>query len=144
MPKIVIKKDDLPPISADDEGYNLRIRLVSQDRNRISFWTPLYTVESPEVTEIPYIVSVENYSGSKTVKAVWEDPSNKEYDIYVKWYDNAGASDGWEYKGSTLANSTEILVPTGAHTFQVSVQRVTYPKKYVQRYSLFTSTQTNV
>ena len=56
--KVIIKKNDLPPISADDEGYNLRIRLVSQDRNRISFWTPLYTVNAPGVTEIPCIVEV--------------------------------------------------------------------------------------
>lgn len=144
MPKVVIKKDQLPPISADDDGYNLRIRLISQDRNRISFWTPLYTIEAPEVTEISYLTTVQNFTGGKVVKVVWEDPSNKEYDIYVKWYDNAGASDGWEYKGSTFSNSTEILVPTGAHTYQVSVQKVTYPKKYVQRYSLFTSPQDNL
>ena len=52
MPKIIIKKEELPPISTDDTGYNVRVRLISQDRNRSSFWTPLVTIVSPQVTAI--------------------------------------------------------------------------------------------
>lgn len=48
--KAIIKKKDLPPISANDVGYNLRFRLISQDRNRSSFWTPLYTIVSASTT----------------------------------------------------------------------------------------------
>ena len=145
MPKVIINKDDLPPISSDDEGYNVRVRLISQDRNRSSYWTPLYTVTAPEVTEIPYNVHVVNAGGTKTVNIVWEDPkSDREYDIYVKWYmtpSDPGAI--WVYKGSTFSN-TYVLIDPGAHSFQVSVQKVTYPKAYIQRYSLFTSPVDNL
>lgn len=145
MPRVIINKNDLPPISSDDEGYNVRVRLISQDRNRSSFWTPLYTVAAPEVTEIPYNVHVVNTGSGKTVNIVWEDPqNNKEYDVYVKWYMVSSDPDAvWTYKGSTFSN-TYTLIDPGAHSFQVSVQKVTYPKAYINRYSLFTSPVDNI
>lgn len=145
MPKVIIKKNDLPPISADDEGYNLRIRLVSQDRNRISFWTPLYTVNAPGVTEIPCIVEVVNTGSGKIVNLVWEDPNNnKEYDIYIKWKMTSGADFGdWIYKGSTFSNTWSVIDP-GAKSFQISIQKVTYPKQYANKYSLYTSSEINL
>lgn len=145
MPRIVIKKNDLPPISADDSGYNLRLRLVSQDRNRVSFWTPLYSIDAPEVTEIPCLVNIVNTGVSKIINLVWEDPNNnKEYDIYVRWRMSPGDALGdWLYKGSTFSNTWSVIDP-GAHSFVISVQKVTYPKQYVQKYSLFTSAETNL
>ena len=145
MPKIIIKKEDLPPISADDTGYNVRVRLISQDRNRSSFWTPLVTIVSPQVTAIPYITHTINTGSGKTISVVWDDnQNNKEYDVYVKWYMTSGdPSAVWEYKGSTLSNTYTLIDPT-AHSYQVSVQRLTYPKQYSSRYSLFTSPVHNV
>lgn len=149
MPRIIIKKDDLPPISADDEGYNIKLRLISQDRNRTSYWTPILQVEAPQVTEIPYVFNVSNFTSpsgnQKTVTVVWNDPNNnKQYDVYVKWYASAGDPNAqWEYAGSTFANTYSLISPT-AHSFQVAVQRLTYPKEYVQRYALFTSAVHNL
>lgn len=145
MPRVTIKKEDLPPISADDEGYNLKIRLISQDRNRTSFWTPLYTVDAPAVTEIPYNMHTVNTGSGKVVNLAWDDPQvNRNYDVYVKWYMTAGDPNAiWEYKGTTSANTYVVIDPV-AHSFQVSVQTVTYPKAYSVRYSLFTSPVTNL
>ena len=145
MPKIIIKKDDLPPISADDEGYNLRIRLISQDRNRTSFWTPLYTVQSASVTEIPCIVDIVNTESGKIVNMTWEDPNhNKQFDIYVSWKMTSGEDFGeWIYKGSTFSNTWSIIDP-GAKKVKVAIQKNTYPKKYTQRYALFTSSEINL
>lgn len=150
MAKIIIKKDDLPPVSADDEGYNLRLRLVSQDRNRSSFWTPLITIDAPEVTEIPYSLEVKNESviingspqNKKTIRAFWRDTIQytKEYDVYIKWYATAGDPNAkWEYVGSTFSDSFYIVDFVGRHSFQIAVQKTTYPKIYAQRYALFTS-----
>lgn len=150
MPKITIKKDLLPPISADDEGYNLKIRLISQDRNRSSYWTPLYTIEAPQVTEIPYGIEVKNMSvvvngiptNKKTVNVFWRDTTeySKEYDVYVKWYATAGDPNAeWVYAGQTLGDTFFLVNYNNDHYVQVAVQKVTYPKKYVQKYALFTS-----
>ena len=145
MPKIIIKREDLPPISADDEGYNLKIRLISQDRNRTSFWTPLYTIEAPAVTEIPYNTHIVNTGSGKVINLVWEDPHGTlKYDVYVKWYMTAGDPDAvWEYKGTASANTYTLIDPS-AHSYQVSVQSITYPKVYSMRYSLFTSAVQNL
>lgn len=144
MPKVIINKDKLPPISVNDEGYNLRIRLISQDRNRTSFWTPLYTVSVPESASVNAIVHIINTGSGKVVNLVWEDPSNKEFDIYVNWkMTNGGTFQGWEYKGSTLSNTWQIIDP-GAHSFMVAIQKVTYPKIYSNRYDIFTSAEINI
>jgi hypothetical protein len=144
MHKVIIKKEDLPPISVDDTGYNLRVRLISQDRNRSSFWTPLITIEVPAVDSIQYVIKKESI-GTKTLNVIWDDTqNNKEYDIYVKWYMSPGDVDAtWIYKGSTFSNNYSLIDPD-AHSYQVSVQTITYPKMYTSRYSLFTSPVTNI
>jgi hypothetical protein len=144
MHKVIIKKEDLPPISVDDIGYNLRVRLISQDRNRSSFWTPLVTIEAPAVNTINYVIKKDS-SGTKTLNLMWEDTqNNREYDVYVKWYMSSGDPNAtWTYKGSTFSNNYSLIDP-GAHSYQASVQTITYPKIYSSRYSLFTSPVTNV
>lgn len=150
MPKIIIKKDDLPPISADDEGYNIRLRLVSQDRNRSSFWTPLVTIDAPQVTEIPYGIEIKNQSivingvpqNKKTITVFWRDTVQytKEYDVYVKWYATNGDPNAvWQYVGSTFSDSFYLVDYNDDHSFQIAVQKTTYPKEYTQKYALFTS-----
>ena len=150
MPRIIIKKDDLPPVSADDEGYNLRIRLVSQDRNRVSFWTPLYTIDAPQVTEIPYGIEIKNQSvyiggtpvNKKTINVFWRDTVGftRDYDVYVKWYQTAGDPNAeWVYAGSTFSDSFYLVDNNNDHSVQIAVQKATYPKVYTQRYALFTS-----
>ncbi len=43
---------DLPPISSENEGYTLRYRIISEDRNRVSHWSPEYLV-IPNFTYVP-------------------------------------------------------------------------------------------
>ena len=43
---------DMPPISSITQGYNIRYRIVSEDRNRNSHWSPVYLIE-PGYTFVP-------------------------------------------------------------------------------------------
>ena len=43
---------DMPPISSITEGYNVRYRIVSEDRNRLSHWSPVFLVK-PEYVFVP-------------------------------------------------------------------------------------------
>ena len=43
---------DMPPVSSVTEGYSLRYRIVSQDKNRTSHWSPLYLI-IPNFTFVP-------------------------------------------------------------------------------------------
>jgi hypothetical protein len=36
--KVTIKKSSLPPIDHDSQKYNIRYRIVSEDKNRNSHW----------------------------------------------------------------------------------------------------------
>jgi len=43
---------DLPPISSETEGYSIRYRIISEDRNRVSHWSPVYLI-IPDYTYVP-------------------------------------------------------------------------------------------
>jgi hypothetical protein len=46
--KIVISADDLLNLGVDqDPELYVRYRLVSEDRNRVSAWTPIFVVPNP-------------------------------------------------------------------------------------------------
>lgn len=154
MPRVTINKDDLPPISTNDQGYNVRIRLISQDRNRVSFWTPIHQVYVDAVTKIPYGLNISNTTvyvdGSSSNKKIadffWRDPeNNREYDIYAKWYETSGDPNAvWEYEGTTLSSNFSLIDYASHHSIQIAVQRPTYPKVYEQNYALFTSVVHNL
>lgn len=42
--KIIIPRADIP--NATDSTFYIRFRIVSEDRNRLSAWTPIYEVSS--------------------------------------------------------------------------------------------------
>ena len=48
--------ENLPPISSVTEGYSLRYRVISEDRNRNSHWSPVYLI-IPNFTYIPNQIS---------------------------------------------------------------------------------------
>ena len=148
MPKIVIPKESLPPISVDDDGYNIKFRLISQDRNRTSYWTPLYTIAAQPPTQISYglnITSSNVYTGGvatsrKIVNFFWEDPDiNIANDIYVNWYPTTGTPSTWQYIATVSANNFSLTDFNSNQGVQVAVQKLTYPKKYSETYALFTS-----
>jgi hypothetical protein len=50
--KLRIPITDMPPISSISEGHNVRYRIVSEDRNRSSHWSPVFLIK-PEYTFVP-------------------------------------------------------------------------------------------
>lgn len=42
----------MPPISSINQGYSIRYRIISEDRNRASHWSPVYLI-IPNYTYIP-------------------------------------------------------------------------------------------
>jgi hypothetical protein len=145
MPRVTIKKEDLPPVSAEDGGYNIRLRLISQDRNRTSFWTPLYTIDAPDSSVVNYSVVANTATTPKTVTLIWDgDAGYKEYDVFVSWLHASALDDaGWEYKGTISTTTYALIVPTtpsAPTSFKVAVQRATYPKEVYPAYTIFDET----
>lgn len=60
---------DIPPISSETQGYSIRYRVVSEDKNRVSHWSPLYLLK-PEYTFVPG--SIKFSSGSQVANITWD------------------------------------------------------------------------
>ena len=141
--KVIIKKQDLPAFSGVLQSYLVRYRIVSEDRNRTSHWSPRYKIEiNPEINRqtIPpedwiehSVVLSEN---KKVANIVWTPPANlkSDFDLYVKWGD-----DDFKYVASIQTFSYSILVPTGYETVQFAVQVPTFPKERFIKATLFES-----
>lgn len=50
--QVRIPASDMPAIGSIDEGYEIRYRIISDDRNRVSHWSPIYLIQ-PQYTYVP-------------------------------------------------------------------------------------------
>jgi hypothetical protein len=47
--KLVIPRASLPVLDTAGLNFQIRYRIVSEDRNRLSAWTPIYSVNASSV-----------------------------------------------------------------------------------------------
>ena len=140
--KVVIGRDELPAVDLDTRSYNVRYRLISEDRNRISHWSKIYNLVSPIITPITeYALVITNSHDLVTV--TWnadQAPETAYFDVWVRWVGNHAESNyPWQYLATTIDNQyamvfpTSIPDPTGGtelpKKIRVAVQRPTYPKE---------------
>ena len=113
--KTRIKKEDLPPINVDVEGYALRYRIISEDKNRVSSWSPV-EVLVPGYSFISGTIEHNKAAGVNTVawtpvivnKDLNYVTTAHEYDVWVRWGRN---SDGdWLYLARI--DNTSMSFPT--------------------------------
>jgi hypothetical protein len=78
--KTIIKKALLPAIDSDNVGYIFRYRVVSEDKNRTSQWSPVNIVADDTITGVSGALQI-----SQTITTVvWDDELNRpNYDIFV-------------------------------------------------------------
>lgn len=113
---------DMPAISSIYEGYDVRYRVISEDRNRTSHWSPIQLIQ-PDYTFVPGSISF-NKAGS-IASIVWDSvevtkiynsktysiSKSHEYDIWVRW--DRGDGDGdWLYKERIDTTSLSIPIPS--------------------------------
>lgn len=109
-----IPKNDLPPVESDNV-YSVRFRVVSEDKNRTSHWSPVFVIESTT----PVAVSGEVVVSGPIVIAAWEDEEDRpQYDVFVKF-----DSDPYIYHGTTPIH-TYTFLNEASSTVRVKVQIV--------------------
>jgi len=101
--KARILRANLPSINSEIEGYSVRYRIVSDDKNRTSQWSPVIQI-LPDYTYVTGTISF-NKNGSIAQQA-WDSVSitkdgveiakANEYDIWLRWDRNDGGD--WIYK----------------------------------------------
>jgi hypothetical protein len=115
--KAKILKESLPPVSSITGDYSVRYRIISEDKNRTSSWSSVYSVD-PNYTYVPGKINVSSSSG--VVRVTWDSVTikieantirqAKDYDIFVKWSKADGVGD-WKYVERITTNSTSFVVP---------------------------------
>lgn len=132
--KVIIKQEDLPAFNGIDQNYLVRYRIVSEDKNRTSHWSPYYSVSKEAPEQVTCSVQVVENS----VTMIWKQPTSiiKEYDIYFKL--NGGS---WSYIASSASTQFSTLIDESTTSIQVAIQLPTYPKQYFPLAAIFTSAQ---
>jgi hypothetical protein len=149
--KVVIKKADLPPISAEDNAYRVRFRVIQGQR--YSHWSPINMVPGvviPAVDQVSIAVDQTN----NTVTAVWSPPAEYDIDtvyVYIRWTDHLQPSLPYEWKYVAKVSSTTYatVIPTTVELtdtisftptrIEVAVQAPTYPRVRSADAELFSS-----
>ena len=128
--KLRILKSSLPPIDYDTLKYNLRYRVISDDRNRTSHWSPVYNISGESIESVSGAVS----KTANVVTAVWGDANGfPEYDVFVKF-----DSDAFFYHGTSKVHSYSFL-KTGTTSVRVKIQIFSSKKEIKTALNIFDS-----
>ena len=128
--KTRILKSSLPPIDHDTEKYNIRYRIISEDRNRTSHWSPIYNSDGVDLVVTSGAVS----RAGNVITAVWGDQNDfPEYDVFVKF-----DSGDFFYHGKSKIHSYSFL-KTGTTSVRVKVQIISSKKEIKEALNVFDS-----
>lgn len=117
----------LPPLKVIDNdtvGYYVRYRFVSEDRNRLSHWSPNYLLTPPYEFRRPSGKGLGDFLAQKQssgiVDIAWDTINvynNNNfvrkaigYDIWLRWSRNGDNGD-WKYEERVSNTSLSLLVP---------------------------------
>jgi hypothetical protein len=111
--KVVINKSLLPAIDSNLIGYAFKYRIVSEDKNRTSQWSPVNVVYDDSIISVNGGLQI-----SQTITtAVWGDELNRpKYDIFVG-FDNTTPI----YHGTSPIHTYSFL-NTGTTNVRVIIQ----------------------
>lgn len=116
--KVKISNSELPQINSDIEGYKIRYRIVSEDKNRSSHWSPTLIIK-PEYTFIAGNIVVSKQSSH--INIIWDavtiSKNNNivrkvhEYDVWIRWGTNQYPGD-WLYLERLDGTNTSVVIPS--------------------------------
>jgi hypothetical protein len=109
--QVIIENKDFPPLSPDGE-YLIRYRIVSEDKNRTSHWSPIYKLDATRVwdeEEEEFVSLIKNVDSNIEVTPAgilitWGDQNKAPlYDIFVS-FKVGGTWQSYRYFGSSALN----------------------------------------
>jgi hypothetical protein len=114
--KARVLESKLPAINSITEGYEVRYRIISEDKNRTSHWSPIILVQ-PNYTYVPGTIHHTKAGDVSTV--AWNSVQIKKgttlikeamsYDVWVRW--DRGDSGDWEYRSRIDTSSIALITP---------------------------------
>lgn len=128
--KTRILKSSLPPIDHDTLKYNTRYRVISEDRNRTSHWSPIYNSDGTNIIGTSGALSITE----EIITAVWGDENfHPEYDVFVSFDSNA-----FFCHGTSKVHSYSFL-NEGTTTVRVKIQLASSKKEIKTGLGIFDS-----
>lgn len=131
--KLIIDKENFFRQDIFTEKYEVRFRIVSEDRNNLSYWSPIFSVD-PGFDFIPGTnISIERTQNQTYI--AWESTQIEKdgvnigtlpiYDVWIRWgfSETEGA---WEYYGEVTGSSINIVRP-------ISIAAINYVSVEVYR-----------
>ena len=109
--KVIIPKEKLGTILASNE-YVVRYRVVSEDKNRSSYWSPNYIVLSNPINPSEGDVNITN----NTISVTWEAQEYQAFDVFVG-FNNLEPT--WH---ASTATNTYQFIKSGVLPVRVVVQ----------------------
>lgn len=116
--KSVFDITSFPEINSDIEGYAIRYRITSEDKSRVSHWSPTIIVKPEYTHNVGNIVvskqsshvnviwdAVNIYKGSNFIRKAYD------YDIWIRWGNNQYPGD-WIYSERLTGTSVSFIIPT--------------------------------
>lgn len=135
--KAIVSKQNLPPVNSEN-GYRVRYRIISEDRNRVSHWSPIYTVESTPIEQVAGVVTYAD--GVATI--VWDDTLGRPaYDIFIRFdYDDVtNPTAAYVYHGTSNVHNYSII-NEGTTRIDVIIQVASTSKELSENLSIYSET----
>lgn len=118
MPKIAISPQNLPAPNGYTESYTVRFRILSDNQNNFSYWSPIFEV--PVSASYTSASAQVNYN-SGIVSVAWLPVADVyKYDIWIAW-DNGANPSTWEYYERISTTSTNFAKPAGKTKFSIRI-----------------------
>jgi hypothetical protein len=125
--KVTVPIESLPEINSQTGEYYIRYRIVSEDKSRISHWSPVQGVDPNFNFIATGDLIVEKISSH--VQIIWnpvtveadniEQRRAKEYDVWLRWH-RSDAGD-WLYS-ERIESTSMIIIPPNTYTINGVVQ----------------------
>ena len=138
--KLSIDRENFVRQNIFTRKHQARFRIVSEDRNNLSYWSPIFSIDPGFVfvAEGGIVVNPSSNISSVTWNPVRVFKDDKflfdlrEYDLWVRWGTNESNGD-WYYDQTTGSNSVQLIKPTspaGINTISLEVYRPMIPSTY--------------
>lgn len=119
--KVILPLDNLPEIDSKTGKYYLRYRIVSEDKSRVSHWSPIQQVD-PNFNYVPQgDLIVEKISSH--IQIIWNpvlvesdgilQRKAREYDVWLRWHRNDAGD--WLYE-ERIEGTSLIIIPPDTYT----------------------------
>lgn len=131
--KAILPQENLPDLTVFKDGtfgYRVRYRIISEDQNRFSHYSPIYTVRPSFIFERPNGRAEDSIAINTSplyLEAVWEQVDVKDretktlirkatgYDVWVRWDQAETAPDPvgvWQFENSLEGKKEAFTIPS--------------------------------